>query len=367
MYEKIPLSLIRLDPDLTFREREEYQSDSLEFLRKSIQRQDLIHPLLVQKSDNSEYRLIAGQRRYHALQQLAKESGKDLEVMVNIKPAEMPERDRLKLVGEENEMRKGFSQKEMSKYLKAMDKAGFATSEIAPLLGKKEEAVAKLMKVIRDDFFSSWVLEGIVKYSQASKLMTNISEDKHDQLKDTLRKWKVKTDHEIADITRRYDDKKKKPPKAKTEHSNYLYPWLVDQWISDIEKAIEPSIDSEWSYPLMYEPDKRMTSIPSVKLKYDTDSITKLADVLFNLDQECKRLAAEIELRKQREETLRNQTGERSISRDEFLRKMGLVDFVKPQNLTPDTDIPDDDLIDDDPGDEDVQDVADLLDEPDVA
>lgn len=63
---KVPLELIYPDPDQPRQNQKDFNDEALAELSLSIQRHGVLQPISVQKDDNGKFKLISGERRYHA-------------------------------------------------------------------------------------------------------------------------------------------------------------------------------------------------------------------------------------------------------------------------------------------------------------
>ena len=115
---------------------------SVEELANSIMTEGLLQPIVVTKSDDSEsYKIIAGERRFHAVSQLGWQE-------VECKILNKPEKEIYKLAVIENLQRENLSaydEADAMKILKA--EYGYTDNEIGAIFGKSRNYITEILSI----------------------------------------------------------------------------------------------------------------------------------------------------------------------------------------------------------------------------
>lgn len=359
---EINLRSIRESSDLMLRADGEYTKDSkLEDLSKSLQREGMLHPLIVRKVSDDEYELICGYRRFKAIEKKANENNEDPKVMVRVIDRELTEKDKLGIMVEENSMRKDFITDELFRVIVAMDKAGFDKAGIIAKTGRSEKTVERMMLVGKDKYFYDLVQRDILKYTQANTLLS-CEDDKLELLKETVNKWIKATEKKIAEARERMASSNRPPSGPTLKYHTYLPGWLIKNWLLTIGQGQEPKVDGEWKFGLLHNPETQMTNIPAIKISYKNDQIERLVDVYWKLRKETERIIATIEARKLQKEFVEKES-EYGADYQEFIKQQGLQNFSQVIVPAPDNDIPERDEEDEPPEEGALSDVSDFIDD----
>ncbi len=135
---ELPVTAIRPNP---FQPRRELDPSALNELAASIEASGLLQPVVV-RSHGSEYQLIAGERRWRAIQQLG---WKVIPAVVR----EVDDRALLTLALIENLQRDDLSPiDEAAGYRRLIDEFGVAQGEVARLVGKSRPTVANSLRLL---------------------------------------------------------------------------------------------------------------------------------------------------------------------------------------------------------------------------
>ena len=130
-------------------------------LASSIQRDGLLSPLVVTKEGDS-YRIIAGERRYHAISQLKWEE-------VECRIISRKEMDYWRIAIIENLQRENLNPQEEAKALvKLKQKENLNDTELSHLVGKSRNYISEILSIAS---LSSEVLQKCKKYDIASRNM----------------------------------------------------------------------------------------------------------------------------------------------------------------------------------------------------
>ena len=119
--------------------RKQFDEESLNELKTSIERHGLIQPVTVKKSEDSEsYILVAGERRYRAHQMLGKKTIAAIITKGNL--------DEIALI--ENIQREDLKPlEEASAYAKMIERYSYTQEELANVIGKARSTVTNILKI----------------------------------------------------------------------------------------------------------------------------------------------------------------------------------------------------------------------------
>lgn len=135
----LPLSSIKPNP---LQPRNEFDTQSLEELTKSIKEKGILQPVLVRKQGDV-YELIAGERRYRAANLL---NLKEIPAIVR----NVDDRDSLELALIENIQRENLNViEEAHAYQYLIDKFSMTQEELSDVLGKARATVANILRLLK--------------------------------------------------------------------------------------------------------------------------------------------------------------------------------------------------------------------------
>lgn len=138
--EQLDINLIRPNPD---QPRKNFKVDALEELAESIRTKGVLQPIIVEKSGDNDYQIVAGERRFRA----SKRAGLE-KIPVIIK--NFSEEDKLEIALIENIQREDLSPIEEALAYKAiMDKSDLNQDQIARRVGKSRSAVANSLRLLK--------------------------------------------------------------------------------------------------------------------------------------------------------------------------------------------------------------------------
>ncbi len=137
---RLPIEKVEPNPE---QPRKTFSEKSIAELADSIKRHGVIQPLIVEKAENDQYRIVAGERRWRA----ANAAGlKEIPVIVQ---KFTPER-RLEIMLIENIQREDLNPVEEAEAYKAlMDLTACTQEEVADKVGKSRPAVANALRLLR--------------------------------------------------------------------------------------------------------------------------------------------------------------------------------------------------------------------------
>ena len=135
--KSIPLQNIIENKD---QPRQSYDQEKLEALAKSIEKEDLIQPIIV-KPDGKEFMIIAGHRRYKAFQILKRKS---IPCIVEKKPRDTDDLTELALI--ENLQRDDLNAYEIATSIRGLEEKGRKVEDICTLTGYQKSQVYNYRK-----------------------------------------------------------------------------------------------------------------------------------------------------------------------------------------------------------------------------
>lgn len=138
--QKIPLTAIRPNQ---FQPRKMFDNEKLEELSKTIQQHGLIQPIILRKATDSQYEIIAGERRFRAIQLL---QWKEIPAIVT----EMSDKDTASVALIENLQREELTSIEEARAYKELMQMNDITQEtLAKRIGKSQSFVANKLRLLK--------------------------------------------------------------------------------------------------------------------------------------------------------------------------------------------------------------------------
>ena len=150
----IPLNEIRNDNN---QPRKAFDNDKIAELTESIKTHGIIQPLILRKSDDGLYVIVAGERRWRA----AKMAGlKDVPAIV----MELSEKDVLEISLIENIQRQDLNPiEEASAYKKLLSDFNLTQEDLSKRIGKSRTAITNTMRLMNLDIrVQQYIIEGII-------------------------------------------------------------------------------------------------------------------------------------------------------------------------------------------------------------
>lgn len=160
---RLKLRDIEPNPD---QPRKHFDKEKIEALASSIREHGLIQPVLVKKSDNGMYLIIAGERRWRA----AKQAGlSEIPCILG----EYSEKEVMELALIENLQREDLNPIEESEgYKKLMDTFSLTQEEVAARVGKSRSAVANALRLNNlSDKIKKMVTDGLISQGHARAIL----------------------------------------------------------------------------------------------------------------------------------------------------------------------------------------------------
>lgn len=202
----VELKLIDIEPN-TEQPRKQFDSEHLEELASSIQEHGVITPILVHKSDNGYYKIIAGERRWRA----SKLAGK------KTIPAIIKDYDRMKVYEValiENLQRQDLNPvEEALGYKRLMEEFSLTQEQIAQKLSKSRSGIANSLRLLNLEKEVLFLLENGEITTGHAKILAGL-DDKENQVKLALMVAESKMSvRELENLIKKSQPKKQTPKK----------------------------------------------------------------------------------------------------------------------------------------------------------
>ncbi len=176
---QIPLDRIAPNP---YQPRRAFNESSLEELARSVREHGIVQPLLVTRTGDNRYRLIAGERRLRAAQKAGLQS-----VPAIIKELHQ-ESDVLQIALIENIQRQDLNPiEEATAYQELHEDFGLTQEEISRRVGKERSTVANFLRLLKlPDPVKMLLASGQLSMGHARALLSVDSARKQEQLADRI-------------------------------------------------------------------------------------------------------------------------------------------------------------------------------------
>jgi ParB family chromosome partitioning protein len=175
----IPLDRISANP---YQPRKIFNEQSLDDLARSVREHGIVQPLVVSRTADNRYRLIAGERRFRAAQKAGLQS-----VPAVIKDLQK-EGDALQIALIENIQREDLNPiEEANAYHQLHDEFGLTQEEISRRVGKERSTVANFLRLLKlPETVKQRLATGQLSMGHARALLSLDSAKKQEQLADRI-------------------------------------------------------------------------------------------------------------------------------------------------------------------------------------
>jgi ParB family chromosome partitioning protein len=175
----VPIEQIAPNP---LQPRKTFNDDSIDELARSVREHGIIQPLVVTRSGDHKYKLIAGERRYRAAQKAG------LATVPIVVKEEMGEGDALQVALIENIQREDLNPiEEALAYHQLHEEFGLTQEEIAKRVGKERSTVANFLRLMKlPDPVKKLLASGQLSMGHARALLAVDSAKKQEQLADRV-------------------------------------------------------------------------------------------------------------------------------------------------------------------------------------
>ena len=174
-FAEVPIEQISPNP---YQPRKTFNDASIEELSRSVREHGIIQPLVVTKTGDNKYRLIAGERRFRAAQKAGLST-----VPVVIKET-MADTDVLQVALIENIQREDLNPiEEAYAYHQLHEEFGLTQEEISKRVGKERSTVANFLRLLRlPDAVKKLLASGQLSMGHARAILAVDSAKKQEQL-----------------------------------------------------------------------------------------------------------------------------------------------------------------------------------------
>jgi ParB family transcriptional regulator, chromosome partitioning protein len=175
----LPIESIAPNP---YQPRKTFNEASIEELARSVREHGIVQPLVVTRSGENKYKLIAGERRYRAAQKAGLTS-----VPVVVKE-DMSEGDALQIALIENIQREDLNPiEEALAYHQLHEEFGLTQEEISKRVGKERSTVANFLRLLKlPDNVKKLLASGQLSMGHARAILAVESPKKQEQLADRV-------------------------------------------------------------------------------------------------------------------------------------------------------------------------------------
>lgn len=160
----MPIAHLKPNP---YQPRTRMDPDRLEELAASIQQSGIIQPLIARKSQNDQFEIVAGERRWRAAQRIGLS-----EVPVVLK--ELDDEEMLELALVENLQRDDLNPVEEARaYKKLIEEFELSQESVAHKVGKSRVAVTNSLRLLRlPEKILRWIEEGAISAGHARSMLS---------------------------------------------------------------------------------------------------------------------------------------------------------------------------------------------------
>lgn len=216
----IPLNEIKNDNN---QPRKAFDSDKIAELTESIKIHGIIQPLILRKSDDGFYIIVAGERRWRA----AKMAGlKDVPAIV----MELSEKSVLEISLIENIQRQDLNPiEEASAYKKLLDEFSLTQDDLSKRIGKSRTAITNTIRLMNLDVrVQQYIIEGIITEGHGRTLLGIKDKDLQYELSQKAIDERLSV-RELERVVKRILDGKTTEKKEVTNELNPYYKEIKNQ------------------------------------------------------------------------------------------------------------------------------------------
>jgi ParB family chromosome partitioning protein len=203
---QIPITQIAPNP---YQPRKAFNEASIEELARSVREHGIVQPIVVTRTSDSHYRLIAGERRLRAAQRAG------LQTVPAVIKELLKESDSLQIALIENIQREDLNPiEEAGAYHQLHDEFGLTQEEISRRVGKERSTVANFLRLLRlPDSVKELLAAGQLTMGHARALLSVDSVQRQEQLAERVvkRNLNVRQTEMLAATTSAKPVKRAKP------------------------------------------------------------------------------------------------------------------------------------------------------------
>ena len=190
--------------------RKEFDKEKIEELAQSIKKNGLIQPLILTKKDNSNYVLVAGERRWRAAQ-IA-----NLKTIPALLLPQDLDKDEISLI--ENIQRENLKiSEEAQAYQRLIDKNKYTHEELSQIVGKSRSHITNLLRILSlDSYFFDLLNKGVISMGHARALVGKKPGDLDEKTLNQISTGKIS----VRDIEKNKSRKKSNEPNLLQEETH---------------------------------------------------------------------------------------------------------------------------------------------------
>ena len=190
--------------------RKEFDKEKIEELAQSIKKNGLIQPLILTKKDNSNYVLVAGERRWRAAQ-IA-----NLKTIPALLLPQDLDKDEISLI--ENIQRENLKiSEEAQAYQRLIDKNKYTHEELSQIVGKSRSHITNLLRILSlEPYFFDLLNKGVISMGHARALVGKKPGDLDEKILNQISTGKIS----VRDIEKNKSRKKSNEPNLLQEETH---------------------------------------------------------------------------------------------------------------------------------------------------
>jgi ParB family transcriptional regulator, chromosome partitioning protein len=176
---QIPLDRIAVNP---YQPRKEFDEKAIDELTRSVREHGIVQPIVVTRTSDNRYRLVAGERRFRAAQKAG------LQHIPAVIKDLLQESDSLQIALIENIQREDLNpMEEANAYHQLHDDFGLTQEEISKRVGKERSTVANFLRLLKlPEPVKTLLASGELSMGHARALLSLDSAKKQQQLADRI-------------------------------------------------------------------------------------------------------------------------------------------------------------------------------------
>ena len=190
--------------------RKEFDKEKIEELAQAIKKNGLIQPLILTKKDNSNYVLVAGERRWRAAQ-IA-----NLKTIPALLLPQDLDKDEISLI--ENIQRENLKiSEEAQAYQRLIDKNKYTHEELSQIVGKSRSHITNLLRILSlEPYFFDLLNKGVISMGHARALVGKKPGDLDEKTLNQISTGKIS----VRDIEKNKSRKKSNEPNLLQEETH---------------------------------------------------------------------------------------------------------------------------------------------------
>jgi len=190
--------------------RKEFNKDKIDELSQSIKKNGLIQPIIVTKSEEDSYKIVAGERRWRAAQVA------DLKILPSLLMPIDLEKDEISLI--ENIQREDLKISEEARaYQRLIQKKSYTHEKLSEIVGKSRSHITNLLRILTlHEYFSDLLNKGKISMGHARALIGKTPDDFDEKTLKKIEKGKFS----VRDLEKSKRKKSSAEPNLMQEENN---------------------------------------------------------------------------------------------------------------------------------------------------